>query len=194
MAQRKYPPKGAAKTIEQMALQGHSTIGIAKHFGVSTPTIKRWFDESQELADAYSFGRDANRQALEEQVRAMGLAGKNPAGLIYLLKSKHKLYDVPTAANKIDVAVNNDLRPVLLMKDSGSDKQWAAKAQAQQARLVSVADGPEPKALQAPVEARRPAQPKKTRKPAPAWAGEQQIASGDSQPKPKREVRWKRGA
>src|SRR5690348_11994725 len=102
-APRKHPPKDAADVIERLAEKGHSTIGVAKHFGVAQSTVRRWF-ENEALNDAYERGRDTYRQRLEEQIVAMGLAGKNPAGLIYLMKSKFRLFDVPSANSKVDVS------------------------------------------------------------------------------------------
>jgi DNA invertase Pin-like site-specific DNA recombinase len=41
-APRKNPPKDAVESIERLAAQGHSIIGIAKQLGVSRETFKRW--------------------------------------------------------------------------------------------------------------------------------------------------------
>jgi transposase len=136
-APRKHPPAGALEEIERMALKGHSTTGIAKFFNVSRACVKRWFEENERFEEAYEQGRDAYRQALEEQLVAATLAGRNVAGLIYLLKSKFKMYDVPnTAANKVDVNVNT-VHPVMVVKDMGSDEEWSARAAKQQAELLA---------------------------------------------------------
>ncbi|MGA7523484.1 MAG: hypothetical protein WBW84_13585 [Acidobacteriaceae bacterium] len=135
-AHRKHPPNGAAETIEGLAGKGHSTIGVAKHFNVACSTVKRWFTEDQDLQDAYDKGRDSYRQALEEQIVAMGLAGKNCGGLIFLMKAKFGLFDVPQSGTKVDVAVNVP-QPVLLVRDFGDDKEWAAKVAEQQRKLCA---------------------------------------------------------
>jgi transposase len=135
-APRKWPPANALEDIERLACKGWSTIGLAKHFGVSRSTITRWLSESQKLEDAYEQGRDSYRQALEEQIIQMTLAGKNPAGLIYLLKAKFKMFDVPN--NKPDptnVAV--EIKPVMYVVDHGSDADWEAKALEQQRKLTA---------------------------------------------------------
>jgi len=133
---RKNPPKDALETIERLAGKGHSTIGLAKHFGVARSVVKRWFEEDERLEEAYEQGRDSYRQALEEQIVSMTLAGKNCAGMIYLLKSKFKMYDQPSSNQKIDVAVNNQPPQVLIVKDHGSDEEWALKVAEQQRKLT----------------------------------------------------------
>jgi transposase len=146
MSARKHPPKNAAETIERLAEKGHSTIGVAKHLGVAQSTVRRWFDETESLQEAYDRGRDTYRQNIEEQIVAMGLAGKNPAGLIYILKAKFRLYDVPTANTKLDVAVAV-ANPVMVVTSHGSDEEWAAKCAAQQQTLMQ---GSAPVQLEAP--------------------------------------------
>lgn len=137
-APRKYPPPNAIEDIERLACKGWSTIGLAKHFGVSRPTVQKWLDENQKFEDAYEQGRDMYRQALEEQIIQMTLSGqgKSVAGLIYLLKAKFKMYDVPN--NKPDAAnLAVEVQNVLVVKDHGTDEEWAAKAAEQQRRLVA---------------------------------------------------------
>jgi hypothetical protein len=133
---RKYPPSNALADIELLACKGHSTIGLAKFFGVSRPTIVRWFDENEKFEEAYEQGRDMYRQTLEEQIIQMTLSGRNPAGLIYLLKAKFKMYDVPN--NKPDtINVGVTVAPVMVVKDHGTDADWQAKAAEQQRRLTA---------------------------------------------------------
>lgn len=152
-APRKNPPPNALADIERLALMGHSTIGLAKHFGVSRATIARWFEENDgKFEEAYEQGRDAYRQSLEEQLRAATLAGRNVAGLIYLLKAKFKMYDVPGSGKVVDVNVNNAPQSVLVIKDHGSDAEWAAKCAAQQKALLA-GDVEDKHHLQAPKSA-----------------------------------------
>jgi len=136
-APRKYPPSNALADIEMLACKGWSTIGLAKHFGVSRPTITRWFEENDKFEEAYEQGRDMYRQTLEEQIIQMTLANKNPAGLIYLLKAKFKMYDQPNKNDTINVGVQVEAPSVLVVKDHGDDATWAAKAAEQQKRLTA---------------------------------------------------------
>lgn len=136
-APRKHPPSNALEEIERLAGKGHSTTGLAKHFKVARSTIARWLEEDERLEEAYEQGRDSYRQWLEEQIVAMTLAGKTPVGFLYLLKAKFKMYDQPSSNQKIDVKVENQPQPVLVVKDYGTDEEWAAKAAEQQRRLVS---------------------------------------------------------
>jgi hypothetical protein len=131
------PPSDAATTIETLASKGHSTIGLAKHFKVSRSVIARWFEENEMLEEVYEQGRDSYRQYLEDQVRALTLAGKNPAGFIYLLKSKFKQFDVPSNASKVDVGVNTQSSNVMVVISHGSDEEWEKRAAAQQTALTA---------------------------------------------------------
>lgn len=134
-APRKNPPKDALADIERLAGKGYSTVGLAKHFGVNRSVIVRWFEEDERFEETYEQGRDSYRQALEEQIVSMTLAGKNPAGFIYLLKAKYKMYDQASSSTKVDVAVNAP-QAVMIVKDHGTDKEWAAKCAEQQRRLT----------------------------------------------------------
>jgi AcrR family transcriptional regulator len=135
-APRRYPPSNALENIELLACKGHSTIGLAKYFGVSRPTITRWFEENDKFEEAYEQGRDAYRQTLEEQIIQMTLSGRNPAGLIYLLKAKFKMFDVPN--NKPDLLnVAVEVKPVMVVIDHGNDADWQAKAAEQQRKLTA---------------------------------------------------------
>lgn len=140
-APRKNPPSNALAEIERLAGKGHSTIGLAKFFNVARSVIKRWFEEDERLEEAYERGRDSYRQALEEQIVSMTLAGRIPTGLIYLLKAKFKMYDQPSSNQRIDVAVNAP-QSVLVVKDHGSDEEWEAKAAEQQRKLMQSAQQP----------------------------------------------------
>lgn len=134
-APRKHPPSNALAEIERLALKGYSTTGLAKFFGVSRATVARWFEENEKFEEAYEQGRDAYRQTLEEQIVSMTLAGKIPAGLIYLLKAKFKMYDQPGSGKLVDVNVNAPTN-VLVIKDYGTNEEWQAKAIAQQKSLT----------------------------------------------------------
>lgn len=171
---RKNPPINALADIEQLALKGHSTIGLAKHFGVSRSVIARWFEENEKFEEAYEQGRDAYRQALEEQIIAMTLAGKIPTGLIYLLKAKFKMYDQPGSSVKVDVPITT-VQSVMVVKDHGTDEEWAAQAARQQRKLLEDAHQPiieaarEPAALPASLPPPNMPAPAPAAPTAPAW-------------------------
>ena len=95
----------------------------------------RWFEDYPHFEEAYEQGRDTYRQTLEEQIIQMTLANKNPAGLIYLLKAKFKMYDQPSKNDTVSVAV--EVKSVMVVKDHGSDADWQAKAAEQQRKLTA---------------------------------------------------------
>jgi hypothetical protein len=140
-AHRKFPPDDAALSIELLASKGHSTIGLAKFFSVSRSVIARWFQDDENLEECYEQGRDSYRQTLEEQIIQMTMANKNPAGLIYLLKAKFKMYDQPSSKPLVDLSVN-PVQNVLVIKDLGTNEEWAAKAAAQQRALIADCSSP----------------------------------------------------
>lgn len=193
------PPANAAEEIERLATMGHSSFGLAKFFGCSQSTILKWWERFPELKEAYDIGRDTCCFQLTEQIRVMGLCGKNPAGLIYLCKSKFKMFDVPLNATKVDVRVDNR-QPVLLVKDHGSDEEWAAKAAEQQRRLLALEPAALPqKALPAPVVTVEPESPRKSAKApkpvheAPSWVPPDAKPSAPGKRSPAK-VKWKRNA
>jgi hypothetical protein len=126
-APRKNPPKNAAEEIERLAAQGYSMIGLCKHFGVARPTLKRWLEEDEELQDAYEGGRDAQRQQLETLLMQSAVAGKNAnANAMFILKCKFGWREMDSPNTKVDVAVAVS-NSVLVVKDHGTDEQWAAR-------------------------------------------------------------------
>lgn len=131
------PPSNARSEIERLAAKGYSTVGLAKHFKVSRRVITRWFEEDENLEECYEQGRDSYRQRLEEQIVQMTLAGKTPAGLIYLLKSKFKMYDMPSSKTDVNVGVGVQVPNVLVMQSHGSDEEWEKRAAEQQAALTA---------------------------------------------------------
>jgi len=136
-APRKNPPKDAAATIEGLAAQGYALVGIAKHFGVVSSTLRRWLDEDEALDEALAIGRETERRALHQLIVRDAVGGKSAnANAMFLLKTRHgyREFDSPNA--KVDVAVNV-AQPVMVVKDFGTDEQWAAKTAAQQRNLIA---------------------------------------------------------
>ncbi|WP_263351784.1 helix-turn-helix domain-containing protein [Acidicapsa acidisoli] len=137
-APRKHPPAGAATTIEAMAAQGHAIVGIAKHFGVSRETFKRWCDEDEAIQEAFEIGREAERQALHALVVQSAVMNK-PANVnaFFILKSRHGYRENDSPNTNVNVGVAVAPTNVLVIKDHGTDEEWAAKALAQQRALTA---------------------------------------------------------
>lgn len=155
-APRKYPPKDAVQTIERLAAEGHSIIGVARHLGVSRECFKRWIDEDESLNEAFELGRETERQALHAMVVASARANK-PANVnaFFLLKARHGYIEADNRNGKVslDVVVSN----VLVVRDHGTDEEWAAKVAAQQRALTH--PEPTPNQLGAPLAAQVDTQP-----------------------------------
>ena len=134
-APRKLPPEGAAEDIRRLASQGFGQLGIAAHFNVSRDCLKRWIDESEDLNDAYELGKETERQALHALVVQSAVMNK-PANVnaFFLLKARHGYVETDNRTKvNVDVALNN----VLVVRDHGSDEEWAAKVAAQQRALTA---------------------------------------------------------
>lgn len=145
-AHRKLPPDGAPDDIQRLAAEGFSFLGIAAHFKVSRECFKRWLDEDEALNEAFEIGRETERQALHALVVASAKANK-PANVnaFFLLKARHGYVETDNRTKvSVDVAVNS----VLVVRDHGSDEEWAAKAAAQQRALT--ADCTSPLQIEAP--------------------------------------------
>jgi hypothetical protein len=133
-APRKHPPKDAIKTIEKLAAEGYSIIGIARNLGVSRECFKRWIEEDKALNEAFELGRETERQALHAMVVESARANK-PANVnaFFLLKARHGYVESDNRSKAIvEVAANN----VLVVVSHGTDEQWAAKLAAQQRALM----------------------------------------------------------
>ena len=135
-APRKHPPKGAAETIKQLAASGHSLLGIASKLSVSIRLFKRWLEEDESLQDAFDLGRETERQALHAMVVQSAKDGK-PANVnaFFILKARHGYVEADQRSSQqvnLEVTVQN----VMVVKDSGTDEEWEAKAARQQANLI----------------------------------------------------------
>ena len=152
-AHRKNPPQNIREIIEQfVAGEGGSTVILGRVIGVSDSTVRKWFDADETLKQAYEGAREAYMHKLYLELVQMSRSGKgNVAGIIFTLKACFKQYDMPGSGKLVDVNVNN-IQPVLIVKDHGSDEEWAAKCAAQQRALTQ----PEMQPLQ--LEAPPPAQ------------------------------------
>lgn len=139
-APRKYPTKDAAATIERLAADGYAQVGIAKEFGVVASTLKRWMEEDESLREAFNLGREIERRELHGLIKRDAAAGKSAnANAMFLLKCRHGYREFDSPSTKVDVAVA--VASVMIVKDHGTDQEWAAKVAEQQRRLT-LADAP----------------------------------------------------
>lgn len=135
-APRKHPPASAIPEIKRLAAQGYSIVGIAHHFGVASSTFKRWCKEDEKIQEAFEVGRETERQALHALIVQSAVANKPAnANAMFLLKCRHGYREFDSPSTKLDVAVNT-VQPVLVVKDHGTDEEWAAKAAKQQRELA----------------------------------------------------------
>jgi hypothetical protein len=83
-------------------------------------------------------GREAERQALHSLIVQSAIAGKAAnANAMFLLKARHGYREFDSPNSKVDVNVNaNVVQPVMIVKDHGSDEEWAARVAEQQRRLM----------------------------------------------------------
>src|SRR5882757_4899874 len=122
-APRRYPPRNAVEVIQSLAALGHSVIGIAKQLGVSKPTFLRWCEEDEVLQEAFEIGRETERQALHSLIVQSAVQNKPAnANAMFLLKARHGYREFDSPNTKVDVAVTAS---VLVVKDHGTDEQWA---------------------------------------------------------------------
>jgi transposase len=136
-APRKHPPKDAAEVIQRLAAQGHSIIGIAKHFNVSSHTVKRWLEEDQSMQDAYEGGRDTQRQALEALIVQHAVAGKAAnANAMFLLKTKFGYREFDSPHTKVNIDARH-VQNVMYVTDHGTDAEWEKKAAEHQRKLAT---------------------------------------------------------
>jgi hypothetical protein len=137
------PPQNAVQTIEGLAKSGKSIIGIAKHFGTSVRTFKRWCEEDEDLQEAFDSGRDMHKDYLVALVTQAAVANKGAnANAMFLLKAMHGFREIDSPNNRTNVNVAVAAPSVMYVIDHGSDDQWAAKAAAQQAALAANAGSP----------------------------------------------------
>lgn len=142
---RKHPPRDAAAMVENLAAQGFALIGIAKHFTVSASTLRRWMDEDESLREAFEVGRETERRELHALIKRDAVAGKSAnANAMFLLKCRHGYREFDSPNTKVDVAVQV-AQPVMLVRDHGTDEEWAAKVAQQQRQLMAT----EPKTIEA---------------------------------------------
>lgn len=152
-APRKNPPANAVAEIRALASQGSTYVGIAKRFGVAKETLTRWLEDDPKLAESFEQGKDEEREKLHNALSKKALAGDIIAAM-FLLKSRHKYDD--KAGQRVDVNVDVAVAPVMVVKDHGTDEEWAARVSAQQRALTQPSIAP--RQLEAPKAAQIDAQ------------------------------------
>ncbi|HEX4029239.1 MAG TPA: hypothetical protein VHX20_02700 [Terracidiphilus sp.] len=136
-ALRKHPPINAVADIERLASEGFAIVGIAKHLGVGKDTFKRWRDEISAIDEAFEHGREMERQTLHALIKRDAVAGKPAnANAMFLLKCRHNYREMDSPHTKVDVNVAA-IQPVMIVRDHGTDEEWAAKCAAQQQKLLA---------------------------------------------------------
>jgi hypothetical protein len=139
-APRKNPPANAVVEIRRLAAAGSTYVGIAKYFRVAKETLNRWLEEDFNLAEAFEQGKDEEREKLHNALSKKALAGDIVAAM-FLLKSRHKYDD--RAGQRVNVAVDVAVvPPVMIVRDHGSDEEWAAKVAEQQRALTQTISAP----------------------------------------------------
>jgi hypothetical protein len=152
-APRKHPPANAVSEIERLAAAGHSIIGVARQLGVTKGTFKRWCDEDESIQEAFEVGRDTHRQYLVSLIVEAAKVNKGAnANAMFLLKTMHGFREFDSPNTKVDVNLNAPTN-VLVVKDLGTNEEWAAKAAAQQRALTADCTSA-PLPLEAPQPAR----------------------------------------
>jgi len=134
-APRKHPPIGAAETIQRLAAEGYSKTGLAMHFKVAISTLNRWLDEDEALNEAFEFGREEERLMLHKLLIESAKRGAAAnVNVFFALKARHGYRENDKVESNVAVNIS---QPVLYVHSSGTDEQWAARAAAQQSRLVA---------------------------------------------------------
>jgi hypothetical protein len=152
---RKHPPKDAVKTIEFLAAEGYSIIGISRALGVSRETFKKWCEEDGAIQEAFEVGRETERQRLHALIVQSAVANK-PANVnaFFILKARHGYREADATSAKVDVTVAPN---VLVVVNHGTDEEWAAKVAAHQRGLML--DAASPHQIEAPQPAQADSQP-----------------------------------
>ena len=126
----------ACKDIERLSSEGWSQVGIARHFKISKPVLKRWIEEFPDFEEAFDRGKEVERQRLHAAVYRSAMENKGAnVNAFFLLKARHGY--VEANQNSVNVNIGTEITTnVLMVKDHGTDEEWAAKAAEQQRKLI----------------------------------------------------------
>ncbi len=108
---RKEPPPNAAEVIRNACATGASKVGVALALGTSMDVLVRWLDEQPDLKEAFTQGREKERQTLHNVLYESAIGGNGKDSLIasmFLLKSRHGYQEgqQESQANRVSVTFN----------------------------------------------------------------------------------------
>lgn len=89
---RKEPPPDAIERIKEACATGASKVGVAMALGTSGDVLVRWLDEYPALKEAFTVGREKERQTLHNVLYQSAIGNNGKDSLIasmFLLKSRH---------------------------------------------------------------------------------------------------------
>ncbi len=98
-----------APQIHALAATGFTKRGIARHFGVANETFVRWLEEDEVLQEAFTQGREAERQSLHNVLYKLAIEDKDKVSAIFLLKSRHGYREGDQAEQSNRVAITFNL-------------------------------------------------------------------------------------
>ncbi|MEI9979378.1 MAG: hypothetical protein WDN23_10325 [Edaphobacter sp.] len=106
--QVKDAPVFFAAQVAALASTGFSKKGIARHFGVHLATLDKWLDADEDAREAFSQGRESERQALHNMLYKLAIEEKDKVSAMFLLKARHgyREGDQQDQANKVSVTFN----------------------------------------------------------------------------------------
>jgi len=142
---RENPPTNAAATIKQLAKEGAEPIVIAEHFGVHVEMLMEWIEADEKLAYAYKVGQALLKKELIDRLRVASQKNQSLDGNAkFLLRSVFGMSEDGESTGSRKAGEEPAPVNVLVVKDFGTDEQWAAKAAEQQRRLTVNASTPLP--------------------------------------------------
>lgn len=107
---RKVAPPDAADVIRQATATGSTKTGVAMALGCCVDVLNRWLDEDPELQEAFSQGRERERQTLHSRVyeTAMGTGKEALIAAFFLLKARHgyREGEQESQANRVAITFN----------------------------------------------------------------------------------------
>lgn len=108
---RKEPPPDAAQVILHACATGANKTGVAIALGASEDVLVRWLDEHPELKQAFTQGRERERQTLHTVLYDSAIANNGRDSLIaamFLLKARHGYVEgqQEAQANRVNVTFN----------------------------------------------------------------------------------------
>ncbi|MDO8908998.1 MAG: hypothetical protein Q7W55_10945 [Pseudohongiella sp.] len=113
----KRPPANAVDVVRDLAGEGHALIGIARVLGTSADTLRRWFDEDEELKAALDEGREKERYSLHNVLYKAATEQSNTTAAMFLLKSRHGYREGDSSETANRVSINFTLPGAMPLND-----------------------------------------------------------------------------